>query len=389
MKERDILHLTIPAFGIALARVIDPGLRQRPVVIAPGVSERSLLQCVSREAANEGIQEGMSLRQARCFCPGLTVLPPDPQLLSRGQRALLQIVSNYSPVIEPHPGGRIFLDLTGSRRLFGPGRDVATRLEKEIDKSLRLYGSVGVAGNKLVSRIASGYLEHPGVCDVLRGSERCFIAPLPVSMLPGIGPTRGRLLLQELNLQKVADLAALKLPQLRLVLGSFAALAHQRAQGIDPSLVCPPKRTPEVAEESFLSHTSNDDTVLLAELCRLVESCGQQLRRLQRGTTELTLTIHYADGVQQSRAARLSEPQDHDFILFAHGEKLFNAICTRRTRVKGLKLSCGKLRLPGCQGDLFAADGPSPRQQALQQTIDQLRGRYGMQSIQRGRTLVA
>ena len=388
MRERDILHLTIPAFAVALARVVDPGLRQRPVAVAPGSSERSLLQCVSHEASKEGIQNGMSVRQARCFCPALIVLPPDPQLLNRGQRALLQLVSSYSPIIEPHAAGRLFLDLTGSRRLFGPGRDVATRLEAEIGKNLRLSGTVGVAGNKLVSRIAAGCLERPGVCDVLRGSERNFIAPLPVSMLPGIGPTRERLLLQELNLKKVDDLAALQLAQLRLVFGPFAVLVHQRAQGIDPSPVCSPRQTPEIAEESFLSQADNDDTVLLAELCRLVESCGQQLRRLERGVSELNLTVHYADGVQQSKATQLAIPQDHDLVLYDSAEKLFQSVCTRRTRVKGLKLVCRKLGLPDCQGDLFATDGPSPRQQSLQRTIDQLRGRYGMQSIQRGRTLV-
>ena len=389
MRERDILHLTIPAFAVALARVVDPSLRQRPVAVAPGSSERSLLQCVSHEASKEGVQPGMTLHQARRFCPALHVLPPDPQLLGRGQRALLQLVSSYSPIIEPHAGGRMFLDLTGSRRLFGPGRDVATRLEKEIGKRLRLAGTVGVGGNKLVSRIAAGILERPGVCDVLRGAERNFIAPLPVSMLPGIGPTRERLLLQELNLMKVADLAALQVAQLRLIFGPFAVLAQQRAQGFDPSPVCPPRQTPEIAEESFLSQADNDDAVLLAELCRLVESCGQQLRRLQRGVTELNLTVHYADGVQQSRATLLSAPQDHDLVLYECAEKLFQQVCTRRTRVKGLKLVCRKLGLVDCQGNFFATDGPSPRQQSLQGAIDRLRDRYGMQSIQRGRTLVA
>jgi DNA polymerase-4 len=387
--ERDILHLSIPAFAVALARVVDPALRQRPVAVAPGTSERALLQCVSREAAREGLEAGMSLRQARRLCPVLVVLPPDPQLLMRGQRALLQLVADYSPLIEPQAGGRAFLDLTGSRKLLGPGRDVATRLEKELEKRLRLCGSVGVAGNKLVSRIAAGCLERPGVCDVLRGAERNFIAPLPVAALPGIGPTRERLLLRDLNLKLVHDLAALKLAQLRLVFGPFAPLVQQRARGVDPSPVCPPRQTPEISEQSFLLREENDDDVLLAELCRLVEACAYQLRRRERGATELNLTIHYADGVQQSRAVRLTVPQNHDLLLYAAVESLFQQLCTRRTRVKGFKLSCRKLARPDVQGQLFASEGPSPRQQALQQTLDQLRERYGMQVVQRGRSLVA
>ena len=387
--ERDILHLRIPAFTVALARVVDPALRQRPVAVAPGLSERALLQTVSQEALREGVLAGMSVRQARRYCPALIVLPPDPQLQTRGQRALLKLVSAYSPLIEPQTAGQTFLDLTGCRKLLGPGRDVATRLEKELGKSLRLSGSVGVAGNKLVSRIAAGYLERPGVCDVLRGSERNFIAPLPVAMLPGIGPTREHLLLQDLNLKLVQDLAALKLAQLRLVFGPFAILIQQRAQGVDLSPVCPPRQTPEIAAQSFLSAEENDDAVLIAELCRLVESCAYQLRCRERGATELALKIHYADGVQQSRTAKLQSAQNHDLMLYAAVIQLFEQLCTRRIRVKGFKLICRKLGWPDAQGELFTTAGPSPRQQALQASLDQLRSRYGMQVVKRGHCLVA
>ena len=92
--ERDILHLRIPAFAVALARVVEPSLRQRPVAVAPGLSERTLVQSVSGEAAREGVTAGMSVRQARRYCPGLIVLLPDPELQARGQRALLKLVAD-------------------------------------------------------------------------------------------------------------------------------------------------------------------------------------------------------------------------------------------------------------------------------------------------------
>lgn len=133
--ERDILHLAIPSFAISLARVVDASLRERPVAIAPIHSERALLQCLSREALQEGLWEGMPVYRARRLCPALHLLPPDPPLVARGQQALLKLVGDYSPLIEPAAGGRLFLDLTGSRKLFGPGRDVGARLEKELELS--------------------------------------------------------------------------------------------------------------------------------------------------------------------------------------------------------------------------------------------------------------
>ncbi len=389
MKQRDILHLAIPAYAVAIARVVDTSLRERPVAIAPGTSQRALLHCISTEAAGDGIIAGMSVRQARRLCPALIVLPPDPRLRVRANRALHGLVANYSPLIEPAADGQLFLDLTGSRKLFGPGRDLAMRLEKELETRLRLSGALGVAANKLVSRIAAGYLEQPGVCDILRGSERSFIAPLPVSVLPGIGNIREKILLQELNLRRIAELADLSLAQLRLVFGPFAPLIQQRAQGQDASPVCPPKRTPEIVAEGFLPREENDDGLLLAELCRLVEYCGLRLRQRQRGAGELFLSIHYADGVQQSGSAALGVPQNHDLLLYTAAEQLFKKLCVRRTRVKGFKLACRKLDWPDQQVDLFTTSGPAPRQRALQQAIDQLRRKYGMQVVQRGHTLVS
>lgn len=386
---RDILHLQIPAFAVAVARVADPTLRGRPLAVVPGHSERALVQCVSAEAAADGVHAGMPLFRARRFCPALQFLPPDPQLLGRAGRALFELAGAYSPLVEPAAAGRLFLDLTGSSRLLGPGRDAAARLERELQGRLRLAGSVGVAGNKLVSRIAAGCLERPGVCDVLRGAEANFIAPLPVAVLPGIGAARELALAGELNLRRVAELAQLSLAQLRLPFGPLAPLLHQRARGVDPSPVLPPRRAPAVVEEAFLTREANDDAVLLAELCRLVEACGVRLRRQGVGAGELSLRVHYVDGVAEERRQRLAAPQNHDLILLAAAEALFDQACSRRLRVKGLRLACTRLGPVSAQADLFTRVGPSPRQAALQQAIDQLRTRYGSQALQRGRALVA
>ena len=385
---RDILHLAIPAYPIAVARVVDPALRQRPVVIAPGLSDRAIIQSVSAEAASDGVISGMTVGRGRSLCPSLLALPPDPRLLARADHALNKLISQYSPITELQPAGRLFIDLTGSRRLFGPGRDVAIRLEKELENSLRLSGTLGVAANKLVSRIAASCLERPGVCDVLRGSEQSFLAPLPVNRLPGIGSVREKLLLRELNLRHIGELAALNLLQLKLVFGPFAPLVQQRAQGRDLAPVTPPRKTPKICAEGFLEREENNTVIVRAELCRLVEECGMQLRQINRATSRIQLTIHYADGVSASRDQYLSPPQNHDLLLYEIAKGLFTELCVRRVRIKGLKLSCRDFDQAGYQASLFDI-GPSLRQQSLQQTIDQLRNKHGMRIIQRGQTLAS
>ena len=385
--ERDILHLTVPAFPIALARIEEPALRERPVAVAPLSSERAVIQCASPEARAEGVHEGMPLHQARRFCPALRLLPPDPEAVAKGTRALLQVAGHFSPVCEAAAAGQVFLDLTGCRKLFGPGRDAAERLDREIASSLRLPGLVGVAANKLVAKIAAGCLRRPGVCDVLRGAERPFIGPLPVSVLPGVGAARRELLMRDLNLKQVEEIAALSPAQLKLAFGPFAPLLHQRANGIDPSPVQPPRRAPEILEEAFLCREENDDTLLLAELCRLAETCGLKLRGLGKEAARLALTVIYADGALVQRTTPLPAPVNHDLLLYESAERLFFQASERRVRIKGLRLCCDRLSGETSQLGLFAdPSGPSPRQIALQQALDRLRGRFGPDAVRWGRT---
>ncbi len=389
--HRDILHVAIPSFPIALARVINSFLRERPVAVAPSHTDRAIVQCVSSEARQEGVFEGMPVFRALAFCPSLTILPPNPRLLSTGMRSLIDLSSRYTPLAEPGSPGRLYLDLTGSRRLLGPGRDAAARLDREITDCLRLRGSVGVAGNKLVSGIASRFLKKPGVCDVLRGSEKPFIAPMPVSILPGVGSTRERILLTDLNLRRVEEVTALSVSQLGLVFGPFAPLLHQRARGIDPSPVLPPRRTLDVTEESYLIQEQNSDEILLAELCRLIEGCGFRLRRLGKGTGKITLTVYYIDGVSSRESFALPSPADNDIVLYAAAEDLFMKACQRRVRVRGMRLTCTRVSARNRQMEMFSSssstDRRAGRSDALQDAIDRIRERYSTGSVSWGRTL--
>ena len=386
--EREILHLVVPAFPIALARVADSRLRGRPVVVAPGNSERALLQCVSKEAATEGLFAGMPLFRARRICPSVSVIPPDLLLLARGTQALTELSSDFTPIIES-AAGRVFLDLTGSNKLFGPPRDVAARLEKSITSRLGLDAMAGTGGNKLVSRVAADVLPEPGVYDVFRGSERSFLAPFPVNVIPGVGTERHMQLLRNLNLQQVRDVAELAVAQLRLAVGAFAPLLHERACGVDRSPVQPPRESSEIVEEAFLEQEDNDDAILLAELYRLAEGCGLKLRQLGKETARLDLTVHYADGVSEQGTKRLATAQSIDVLLFHAAEELFHATCRRRVRVRGLRLSCSSTDPQRGQMELFTQPQPAlQRKQELQSVLDGLRDKFGRKAVLWGRTMV-
>ena len=388
--DREILHITVPAFPIALARVIHSNLRGRPVAVAPLNSERALLQCISAEAAYEGVHAGTPIYQARKSCPSLIIIAPDPHLSAKGSQALMELSAEFTPIVEPG-AGRAFLDLTASRKLFGPARDVAARLEKAIAAQLGLHAMAGAGINKLVSRVAADVMQEPGVYDVFHGAERNFLAPFPVSVLPGVGESRQTLLFRDLNLQRVEQVASLSLPQLRLAVGPFAPLLHDRACGIDRSPVQPPRLSTEIVEEGLLDQEENDDAILLSELLRLVEGCGLRLRRLKRGARKVTLSVMYADGVSQEGKKILPTATSLDLLLLCAVEELFFSTCKRRQRVRGLRLSCDQVAEEAGQMDLFASvtAGVSQKQCDLQETLDALREKHGRNAVRWGKGLVS
>ncbi|MCP4575384.1 MAG: DNA polymerase IV, partial [Deltaproteobacteria bacterium] len=211
--HRSIIHLHIAALPIAVARVSRAPLRNRPVAVAPLQSDRPVVLSVSSEARREGVFKGMPLKKAMKRCPGLKVLPPDPEALEKACRHLGRTAARYTPIWEPSRPGHLYLDFTGAERLWGPVHDGARRFQKEIRDHLGLAGTLGVAANKLVSNAASRVLtsgrDPMGMFNVAYGQESAFMAPLKVHVLPGIGPVRQKILLEDLNITRVGELAAM------------------------------------------------------------------------------------------------------------------------------------------------------------------------------------
>ena len=155
ISHRHIIHFHVPALPIALARISSPGLRNRPVVTARVQSARAVVLCASQEAGRYGIFKGMSIENAAKRCPDLTVLPYDPEEMEKACNRLAGAAMQYTPVWELSRPGHLYLDLTGTKRLWGHVKDTACHLKKQVKEDLSLSGTVGVASNKMVSHIAS------------------------------------------------------------------------------------------------------------------------------------------------------------------------------------------------------------------------------------------
>ena len=381
--DRDVLHLNVSAFPIGVERVVNSALRERPVVIAPTSSVRAVALAVSREAYLEGVRKGMPVASAKKFCRGLLVIPPNEPLYRRASAAVMDYLDQYSPLIEPWRAGHLYLDLTGTRRLFGLAVDTGAKIQRELKARFSLRSTVGVASNKLVSRVASRVIRPRGVFDVFPGGESTFLAPLPVEVLPGLDD-KAEAAISDLNIARVGELAAIPPEQLALALGPLGYRLHRYALGRDDSPVRPIGRALTVREEETLAEDSNDDRVVLGALYLLVERAARRLRRLKRLAGAVRIEITYADHVSASRQARLSQPGDLDGPLFEAARRLLEGAWTRRTRLRYLGLSLKELQ-PESRQLCFFEEKENP-ERVLLTALDALRARFGEQAVRYGRT---
>ncbi|MEE9291745.1 MAG: DNA polymerase IV [Acidobacteriota bacterium] len=383
--DRSVLYVDIAAFPIAVERVVTPALRGRPVAVVPPGSARAPILAASLEAEGEGIRAGMPMQAALERCPALRVLPTNEPLYRRAAAAVLSLLGGYTPLLEPSIPGEAFLDLTGTKRLFGNAKDTAVRIRTEIDLRLRLSATVGVATNKLVSRVAARVIRPDGLCDIFPGSESSFLAPLPVILLPEAASAPADRF-EDLGIALVRDLLVLTQPQLRIAFGWRGERLRRQALGIDDTPVCPPESTPSIAEEETLAEDSNDEAILLRVLLRLCERAGARLRPLGLTPQRLRVTLRYAGALTAARDGHLTTPTGVSLRLFDAARDLMARVRGRRERVRWIELRLSSLAHAARQLSLFSPEalaGPD----TLAEAIERIRGRFGEASIIMGRIL--
>lgn len=377
MDNRTILHINIVNYYVALARMRDHRLNGYPVAVRAAGSRRVLLD-VSKEALEAGVKRGMIAETARRICPDLVVADPDPVTYDKTDSYLLQNASALSPLTEIAGPGHLFIDLTGTTRLNGAAVDVADRMRKKIKKDTNVTCAAGLAANRLVSKVATRVVKPGGLCSVINGCEKEFIAPLPVNMLPGIEPLI-LAQLQQFNLHSISDLIRIPVKTLATVLGPVANEVSKSANGIDETpvrdIVTP---APYVNECISFGDKTNDDQVIAVNLFHIVSCAGAKIRKLGLATCSIKLTITYADGAQSSKCVKLISPVRGDLALYEHCHALLRKINTRRVRLEAMSVYCSELTFPFGQTDLFS---DSQTEENLMDAIDTIRSSFGKNAI--------
>jgi DNA polymerase-4 len=319
-----ILHADLDAFFAAVEQRDRPELRGRPVLVGGAPEERGVVAAASYEARRYGARSAMPMRTALRLCPPGTVrLPPRFDRYREVSRRVMTIFRARTPLVEPLSLDEAYLDLTEPlSRPGAPDPERAARaLKAEVRTAVGLTVSIGVATSKSVAKIASDLRKPDGLVVVPPGTERAFLAPLPVGRLWGVGPkVEDRL--RQAGVHTIGDLATLERRWLERQFGKWGGLLHDLANGIDHRPVTPERAIKSVGRETTFPHDVSDPAVLHATLRRLAEQVAERLHRHGLRGRTVTLKLRSYDFRTLTRQTSLSLPTDRAEEIAAVAERL-------------------------------------------------------------------
>lgn len=383
-SRRNILHVDMDAFYASVEQRDDPTLKGKPVVV--GGSARGVVAAASYEARQFGIRSAMPMRDALRRCPNLCRVPPRMSHYQSVSKEIFSIFREFTPMVEGLSLDEAFLDVTESLQLFGDEVVIAREIKKRVKERTGLTASVGVAPNKLVAKIASDLDKPDGLFVVTDKDMRDVLDPLPVRVIPGIGPET----LSRLNQVRIATIADLRLAHdqdLEPIFGRFTQRTRDRAAGIDDRPVQPSRRDKSISAESTFDEDLSERRAMRRQLLRLSEKTASRLRAKELVAGTVQVKIRQSDFSTFTRQSALKPPANSTETLYKAATVLLDDWLAEypgaRIRLLGVG---GSTLVRDAQPDLFAPQVSAGGTQ-LDQTVDEIRGRFGDTSLGRARTL--
>ncbi|MHB8958629.1 MAG: DNA polymerase IV [Candidatus Limnocylindrales bacterium] len=382
MTARTILHVDLDAFFAAVEQRDRPELRGKPVIVGGGgPNDRGVVSTASYEARKFGVHSAMPLRTAGRLCPQGIFVPVDGRKYQAESRRVMAILRRFTPQVQPVSIDEAFLDVTGSRALFGDGEAIGWLIKHTVHDETGLTISVGVASTKLVAKVASDLRKPDGLVVVPPGEEAAFLAPLPISRLWGVGEKTAAAL-AEYGVRTIGDLASLPAEALERRLGKHGASLVARAHGVDPDPVAGGEAAKSIGHEHTFDRDTADREVLERTLLGMADGVAGRLR--SSGIRAVTITLKLRDSSFHTitRQTSLEVPADLTEPIFEAARTLLRRELHGQTiRLVGVTASNFRDREQLAMFDVQE----DPRRVAAAAALDKIRGKYGDRAVTRAR----
>jgi len=379
-----IAHIDCDAFYASVEKRDRPELATKPVIVGGGT--RGVVSAACYVARLSGVRSAMPMFKALKACPDAVVIRPDFTKYVAASRQIRTLMERLTPMVQPLSIDEAVLDLAGTEALHGaPPAAVLARFALEVERSVGVTVSIGLAPNRLLAKIAVERNKPRGFAVIGAAEAAALLAPELVGLLPGVGPALVRKLAGH-GITRLGHLQALSDRDALRRLGEDGPALTKRARGEDVRAVDPIRETKSISAETTFDHDLMRIDDLERHLWRLAEKLGRRLREAEFAAAGVVLKLKTADFALRTRTQRLATPTVLPDRLFAAARTLLAREATGTAfRLIGIGASTLVSRAEADRGDL--ADPDTPRLAATQAAIDTLRARFGEKAVTRGRGL--
>ncbi len=383
--QATILHVDMDAFFASVAERDNPELKGKAVVI--GMGARGVVSAANYEARKFGIHSAMPVGRARRLAPHAIFLPVDMARYQEVSEHVMEIFHSFTPWVEPISLDEAFLDVTGSQKLLGTGREIAVAIRKKVEEQEGITCSVGIAPSKFIAKLASANCKPNGMLEITSDRILTFLHPLPIQAMWGVGPKTAEVL-ERLGLRTIEDIA--KLPRATLIraLGEAnGASLYELAWGRDYRDVTPEEPDRSIsAAETFAQDLDNPEEIL-TEFLRLTERATARLRDRDLFAKTISIKVRFADFSTINRSKTLPLPIDSTHDVYEVVKGLYQALRIERARLRLVGVSLENLS-EGAPHQMMLGEREVGWRQA-EGAIDQARARFGKGSVRPARLISA
>ena len=383
-----ILHVDMDAFYASVEERERPELVGRPVIVGGAPGGRGVVAAANYTARQFGIHSAMPASRAQRLCPSAVFLRTRIDYYAQVSEHIRSIFHTFTPLVEPLSLDEAFLDVHQSESLFGSAAEIGRQIQKEIYNQLQLVASVGVAPNKFVAKVASDLEKPAGFVVVPDDGVQAFLDPLDVRRLWGVGQVTGGAL-ERLGIDTIRQVRLLSVSALREHFGHHGEHLWNLSRGIDKRPVVTDREAKSVSHETTFAVDVEDPELLRAQAMELTDQVAARLRRRGLSGRTVQLKVRFSDFQTVTRAVTLPVSTNLTQPLWGAVEMMLTKRLPRNgapVRLIGIGVS-GLITGPQPQQQLFS-DPLASAQLQLDQTTDQIRQRFGSNSLHRGSSLL-
>ena len=378
-----ILHVDMDAFYASVAELDHPEYKGKALVVGAGA--RGVVLSANYEARKFGIRAAMPVGRAKRMAPHAIFIAPEHHRYSEISERVMAIFHSYTPLVEPISLDEAFLDVTGSQKLFGTGREIAAKIREQVEKEEGITCSVGLAQSKFIAKLASQHCKPNGMLEIKADRILEFLHPLPVRAIWGVGPKTAESL-ERLGLHTVSDIAHTPRATLIRALGeATGASLYELAWGRDYRDVIPDEPEKSIGNEETFSEDLDNPEEILREFLRMTEKATARLRERSLFAKTISIKIKFADfsSLTRSKTVPIAIDNTHDTYEVVKG--LYFALRNEGARIRLVGVSLSQLQ-EGAPVQLELGARERGWREA-DTAIDRAQARFGRGSVRPGRLI--